>query len=149
MLVGRGGVLKRPLGTIEAIKSAQEAFGRIGGGGPPGRPNGRHQLGDFGQQPRHHGLGRAVLCLGLESLETAAHGALGGGLKDLLEFGRPLAAGLATGHVFVESAKGGTQGVKATQQMLGMGKDPGNRRHIGIPTVGDEDFGLIPERFEL
>jgi hypothetical protein len=51
--------------------------------------------------------------------------------------------------VLVESSKGGTQGVKATQQMLGMGKDPGNRRHIGIPSVGDEDFGLIPERFEL
>jgi hypothetical protein len=33
-------------------------------------------LGEFGQQPSHHGLGRAVLCLRLEPLETAAHGAL-------------------------------------------------------------------------
>ena len=40
MLLSRGRVLKRPLSAIEAIKGAQEAFGRIGGRGTPGRADG-------------------------------------------------------------------------------------------------------------
>lgn len=149
MLLSRGEVLKRAFGAIEAIKGAQEAFGRIGGGGPPGRADGGQQLGDFGQEPRHHGLGRAVLGVGLEPIEATAHGALGGGAKEPLELVGPSPSGLATGHLFAQSAKGGAQGMKAAQQMLGMGKHTGNGLHIGIPAVRNDDFGGIPERFEL
>ena len=53
------------------------------------------------------------------------------------------------GHVLAQSSKSGAQRVKATQQMLGMGKDLGNRRHIGLPAVSDDDLGMIPAGFEL
>ena len=43
----------------------------------------------------------------------------------------------------------GAQGVKATEQMLGVGKNTGNGRHIGIPAVGDDDLGVIPQGFQL
>jgi hypothetical protein len=45
MLLSRRQVLKRPLGAIEALKGAQEAFGGIGGGGTPGRADCWQQLG--------------------------------------------------------------------------------------------------------
>ena len=60
-------------------------------------------------------------------------------------FGR----GLTPGHLLAQSSKGGAQGMKATQEMLRVRKDTGDGFHIGIPAVGDDDFGGIPERFEL
>jgi hypothetical protein len=76
VFVGRGQVLEWPLGSIEAIKGAHEAFSRIGGGGPPGRADRWQQLRQFGQEPSHNSVDWAVVGLGLELLEAAAHGAL-------------------------------------------------------------------------
>ena len=149
MLLGRGRVLKRPLGAIEAIKGAQEAFGGIGGRGTPGRADGWQQLGQFGQEPGHDGLSRAAVRFALERVQAALHGALRGGPKERLEFVGPSPSGVATGHLLAPSSQGGAEGLKATQQMLGVGKDAGKGLYIGIPAVGDDDCGVIPSRFEL
>jgi len=149
MLLGRGRVLKRPLGAIEAIKGAHEAFGGIGGRGTPGRADGWQQLGQFGQEPGHDGLSRAAVRFALERVQAALHGALRGGPKERLEFVGPSPSGVATGHLLAPSSQGGAEGLKATQQMLGVGKDAGNGLYIGIPAVGDDDCGVIPSRFEL
>ncbi len=144
MLLGRGRVLKRPLGAIEAIKGAQEAFGGIGGRGTPGRADGWQQLGQCGQKPGHDGLSRAAVGFALERVQTALHGALRGGPKERLACVGPSPSGVATGHLLAQSSQGGAEGMQATQQMLGVGKDAGNGLSIGLPAVGDDDCGVIP-----
>src|SRR5215467_8745659 len=66
VLVDRGYILEGPLTAIEALKGAQEAFGGIGGGRPPGRANGGKQLGELGTEPSDDGLGWAILGFGVE-----------------------------------------------------------------------------------
>src|SRR5262249_10292470 len=87
VLVGRGYILERPLTAIESLKGAQESFGGIGGGWPPGRANGGKELGELGTEPSDDGLGWAILGFGLELCHASVHRALRGGVKEGLEFG--------------------------------------------------------------
>jgi hypothetical protein len=107
MLLGRGRVWTWPLGAIEAIQGAQEACGRMGGRGTPGRADGWQPLGQLGQEPGHDGWSRAVLGFALEPGPAALHGALRGGPQERLAFVGPAPAGVATGPLWAPSSKGG------------------------------------------
>jgi len=87
--------------------------------------------------------------LGLELTQAAAHGALRGGTKEPLEFVNPSPSGFAMGPLCTESAQGGAEGVKATEEMLSVGKDTDKSLPIGVPAVGDDDLGVIPQGLKL
>lgn len=149
VFVGCVGALARSLGTLEAIKSAPKAFGRLGCGGSPGRADGWQQLGPLGRAASHDGWGRAVIGRGLERRQAAAPGALRGGPQEPRAFVSPSPAGCARGPWFTEAAPGGTEGMKATEERLSVGQDAGNGRHLGVPALGDDALGGIPQGFAL
>ena len=105
MLLGRRQILERPLEAREAITGSKEAFDHIGGRRAPDRAQRRQPLREFGQESSPDGLERA---------QAPAHGALRGRVKEPLELGRPRQAGLRTGYMLAQAAKGGVQRVEAT-----------------------------------